>query len=273
MLQLQDKYSESRIDALKRYLEREAANGRPRDYEIMIDGFKVIPRTNNLDEFHNYEIEMRDDTRNVTFLVYDGPTTPRNTKYTFRLDPQPDLSLSGTEALGEINRIVQQKLDEKDKDVRIERLQEKLEDTEKKLEDAEQYQEQLEAEIETLKANKYNLSGFNLGEFGSVILEHLIKRHGSKIPGGLALAGFLDTPLPTQQQPSQAEGVASFQKQEEVPEFSEDQILLLKNWQLLEKQLNREQMLLLNGILSIFCQQPAQVETVADLLNIKIKKT
>lgn len=39
---VEERYDQNKIDSLKRYLKREAEKGRTRDYEIIVDGFKVV---------------------------------------------------------------------------------------------------------------------------------------------------------------------------------------------------------------------------------------
>ena len=83
---IEERYDQNKIDSLKRYLKREAEKGRTRDYEIIVDGFKVVSRTNDVEEFDDYEDEIQDNTRNIAILIYDGAGTNRNTRYSFSLN-------------------------------------------------------------------------------------------------------------------------------------------------------------------------------------------
>jgi len=274
MPQIEEKYDQSRIDVLKRYLQREATNGRPKDYEILVDGFKVIPRTRNIDEFEDYEIEMREDTRNVSVLIYDGPVTPRNTKYSFRVVQKQEKPADGGNGLGEVEQLIQQKLDEKDRVYELEKLKDKLAATAKQLEEAEEYNGQLEQQLEEARTNKYNLGSINIADLGSQLLEYAFKRHAHKFPGGDQLAGFLNMPgpiLPGQPPQGQGQGAeteATFQK-EDAPQLSENELCHLHNFRIMEQQLSPQQMQTTIGILKAFCEHPEQTDIVATLLDIK----
>ena len=161
---IEEKFDQSRIDSIKRYLQREAEKGRTKDYEIIVDGFKVVSRTDNLDEFEDYEAEIKNSTRNVSILVFDGQSTNRNTRYSFLLQGEPNTAqpkpLNG---LGEIDQIIQEKLDAKDKEYELKQLREKLQETETALQESEEYNEQLEKAIAELKS-KNTLESKNMGE-------------------------------------------------------------------------------------------------------------
>jgi hypothetical protein len=269
---IEEKYDQNRIDVLKRYLQREATNGRPRDYEILVDGFKVIPRTRNLDEFDDYEIEMREDTRNVSILVYDGPATPRNTKYSFRVEKQQERLDGIGNGLGAVEQLIRDKLDENERIHELEKLKETLDATQQKLREAEEYCGQLEEQLEENRANKYKLGSLNIAELGAQVLEYTIKRHAHKIPGGEQLAGFLNAPILVSPQPEQeAQTEATFQKQEESP-LTDVQMRHLNNLHIMERRLKGNQMSTTLAILSKLAEHPEQIDIVAALLNIEIKK-
>ena len=144
---IEERYEQNKIDSLKRYLKREAEKGRTRDYEIIVDGFKVVSRTDDVEEFDDYEEEIKDNTRNISILIYDGAGTNRNTRYSFSLNqdnasPIPAKPMNGIGGLGEIDEIIQQKLEEKDRDYKISSLEKELEDTQQKLAEAEEYHQQ-----------------------------------------------------------------------------------------------------------------------------------
>ena len=266
---IEERYDQGRIDVLKRYLQREAANGRTKDYEILVDGFKVIPRTRNLDEFDDYEIELRDNTRNLSILVYDGPVTPRNTKYSFRIEkPQETLNGPGN-GLGATEQLINDKLAERDRQYELERLKEELADTHKQLEDAEDYHKILEDKLAQAEANKHKISG-GIGALGTVILENLVKRNAHLFPGASAFAGLLgvdvpEAPPPTQE--SQPATEATFQKQDDPP-LTQEQMHYLNNLRALERILNRQQLNTIFNILQKLTERPDQIDTVAALLNI-----
>ena len=98
--------------------KKEQAKERSKDYEIIIDGFKIVSRTNDATEFDDYEPELNENTKNISVLIFDGAKTNRNTKYSFALgDDLP--KKEKPKALGEIDLIIQEKLDAKDKEYEL----------------------------------------------------------------------------------------------------------------------------------------------------------
>ena len=285
---IEEKYDQHKIDSLKRYLQREADKDRKKDYEIIVDGFKVVSRTDNVDEFEDYEQEIKDNTRNISILIYDGGSTNRNTRYSFALNRDSTISeqpVNGVGGVGEIDQMIQQRLEEKDKQYELKSLNEKLAATEAKLEDAEEYQEGLETEVEQLKeqvaqlkeqvsANKFNLGSLNLVELGSEVLKHTLSKNAGKSPMAASLAGILGAlnPPAEPKQAAEPEGEVSFHEQTETdhPQLTEHQMLILKSVQQMEQVLNGEQLLTMNHIIISLMQHPEQLMPVAELLNVQI---
>jgi hypothetical protein len=275
---IEERFDQHKIDSLKRYLQREADKGRARDYEIIIDGFKVVSRTNDVNEFEDYEQEIKDNTRNISILVYDGDRTNRNTRYSFLLNndtaitQQPQNNMG---SLGEIDQMIQQRLDEKDKEYQINALKEKLAATEQQLDEAEEYQDILQKEIDHLKANKYNLNGLNLVEVGSELLKYTINKNANKSPFAAQLSGILGALASTEQpaipqNASEPECEATFEEQQQ-PQLNEMQLLILSSIQQMEKAFTPEQLPVMNQVMICLMEHPDQLFPVAELLNIKTK--
>jgi hypothetical protein len=269
---IEERYDQNKIDSLKRYLKREADKGRTKDYEVIVDGFKVVSRTDDVDEFDDYEEEIKDNTRNISILIYDGAGTNRNTRYSFALNqdntsPIPSKPVNGLGGLGEIDEIIQQKLDEKDRDYKISSLEKELDEAQQKLAEAEEYHQQLQDEITELKTVKKNPMSLQLGEIGASIMDNLLKRN---IP---QLAGVLNGIIPPPAQATQAEtqGEATFQKQGEPnasPQLSERQLRNLSNLEMMEEVFSEEQLQIAIVILRKLMEYPEQLIPVAQFLNL-----
>ena len=279
---LEERFDQHKVDSLKRYLQREADKGRARDYEVIIDGFKVVSRTNEVSEFDDYEQEIRDTTRNLSILIYDGDKTNRNTRYSFALNQenvipaQPQNSLG---SLGEIDTIIQQKMDEKDKDYQLKTAKEKLAETQEKLDEAEEYVEILKEELEHIKANRFQMKDVNLLEVGAELLKFTINKNAKKSPFAAQLSGILgalsdmDQPaLPPQNEPEpDCEVTVQEQPASPQPELTEMQLLILKSIQQMEKAFTPEQLPVMNQIIIKLMQNPGQLIPVAELLNVQIE--
>ncbi len=275
---VEEKYDQGKVDSLKRYLQREADKGRPRDYEVVIDGFKVLSRTDNIEEFEDFEQEIKDTTRNISILIYDGKSTNRNTRYSFLLHGDNSLPLSGTGGggLGAVDQLIQTRLDEKDREYALKALKDQLAEAEQLIKEGEKYQDQLEKELAHLKANKYNLGGLDLVELGSFVLKHTITSHAPTSPLAAQMAGILGalsggegSQTPT----SEPEGEASFRElSADAPqsELTEHQQLILQSVQQMEQVFNSKQLMVMNQVIVTLMQRPSELMTIAGLLNIKI---
>jgi hypothetical protein len=274
---IEERYDQNKIDSLKRYLKREADKGRARDYEIIVDGFKVVSRTNEVDEFDDYEDEIKDNTRNIAILIYDGAGTNRNTRYSFSLNqdnasPISAKPINGLGGLGEIDEIIQQRLDEKEKDFKISSLEKELEETSQKLSEAEDYHKQLEDEIVRLKEEKPKPHAFSLqlGEIGATVLDGLLKRNIPQLAG--ILNGFSEPQAAHATTTTEPEVEATFQKKgnaQTSPQLTEQQIGRLRNLELMEQAFNGEQLQVVIAIIQKLIQMPEQVIPVAQFLNLQ----
>ena len=280
---IEERYDQHKIDSLKRYLQREAEKGRARDYEIIIDGFKVVSRTNDVNEFDGYEEEIRDTTRNLSILIYDGDKTPRNTKYSFALNqdsPIPAQPQNGLGSLADIDQMIQQKMDDKEKDFQIRTLTEKLEETEGKLQEAEEYNEKLQDELKYIKENRFKMKDVNLLEVGAELLKYTVAKNANKSPLAQQLNGILGAlsnieqpALPPQQTPdaSDTECETTTQEHGDAPELTDIQKLIFRSIQQMERAFTPQQLPIVNGVLVKLMENPDQLIPVAELLNVQIE--
>ena len=202
MATVADKFDQGKIDRLKKYLLKEEQNGRTRDYEISVDDFVIVPRTNDVSEFDDYEMEMTNETRNLSIVIYKVNNN-RNTCYSFCLkgEPEPPKEREQKMGLGEIDVMIQErvkeKLDAKDKEYEFARIKEKLAEKEEKLDEAEEYIEKIEKEITDLRAEMEEVRKGKIKNLlkqsegvGNLIFSNVLGGIIKKIPGGEGLAGL-----------------------------------------------------------------------------------
>lgn len=276
---IEERYDQNKIDSLKRYLKREADKDRTRDYEIIVDGFKVVSRTNDVEEFDDYEEEIKDNTRNIAILIYDGAGTNRNTRYSFSLNqdstsPIPSKPVNSIGSLGEIDEIIQQKLEEKDKDYKIAALEKELEETQRQLTEAEQYHTQLEETIIRIREEKEEKPkphplAVQLGLIGSNILDGLLKKNIPQLNG---LLGGVATEQPDPIATETPEAEATFKKKGDTPpapQMTEQQQRNLRNLEMMEQAFDGEQLQIVIAIIQKLMEKPEQVIPVAQFLNLQ----
>ena len=75
-------------------MQNSKEQGEVEDYEIFVDAFKVVKRTNDLARFESYSNFIQPETKAVTIVIYDG-TSPRNTKHIFTIKEDNTNGLSG----------------------------------------------------------------------------------------------------------------------------------------------------------------------------------
>lgn len=262
-------YTTEKLLKVKRLLEKAKERNTPRYFEIVVDGFKVVQRTNDLSEFDSHEEFVDDDTREVVILLYsDNPTSPRNTKHIFRLKeikkeiPVPVVpvqqGLSGVELQAKIDEVVEKK----DMQNQIKDLQKQLEDSQKKLTEADEYiekledlKENLEKEVEEVK-RKSGERWMKLAENPPLWVQQLVvgKITGTELSG-------------TEQKPN--EGEVTFSKKSSSSSLSEEQKRHLQVIQAMEQELNEEQLHLLMQINDSLITDKTKIPEVADLLDLK----
>ena len=261
-----DKYDQLKIDKLKHFLMEMAARGQARPFEIFVDNLKVIPKTEDPKEFDNYEYYMNEDTEKIRILIYNSAATPRNDQYCFYVQQnKPEKSLNG---LGDLDGIIQEKLSARDREHEARLMKEELEETKKQLEEAEEYAEQLERQLEEAKSNKYKLGKLDLVELGGAVLEKLAVKNAGTLEK-IGLAGLV-APNNTVGTATTEETNASFQKKSESPpDLKPEHLQYIPVLQQLDAAFERPQLEIVMKVIAKFSEEPEQLQTVAELLNIQ----
>lgn len=187
-LQSKERYDPAKIERLAEHLRLYNEKEQPIDFEIIVDGFKVVRRTNDPAMFSMFESFIDANTKSMEILLYNGASN-NNDKTIFYFGELPKEGLSGVDVDNRIDEGVQRKLKERDYDA----LKKDNEDLEKEIDELEKQVEQLEKEKADLVASQSPLKGV-LGEIGSSLVESFIKRNPlvmKSIPGGEALAGLI----------------------------------------------------------------------------------
>jgi hypothetical protein len=263
-----EKYDQLKIDKLKHFLQEMATKGTARPYEIFVDNLKVVPKTEDPKDFDNYEYYMNEDTEKIRILIYNSAASPRNDQYCYYLPKnKPESSLNG---LGEIETIIQEKLSARDREHELIKLKEELEETKRQLEEAEEYSESLEQQLEEAKSTKYKLGKLDLVELGGAVLEKLAVKNSPALEK-IGLGGLIGSDA-TQANPKVDESEVSFQKktENENQKLNPDQLQYIPVLQQLDTAFDRSQLQVVMQVLGKFSEEPENLKTVAELLNIQI---
>lgn len=131
------KYNSENIDMIYNSLSNLSSQGKPKDFEIKIDGLTVVHRTNRLNKFSLYRKSMFETTNEVTIMIYNGSSRV-NDKYILTRNLLSDYSQ--VDINEEVKRIVKQRQHEQEfkrlleaevyHKKKIQKLKDKIEDLE-----------------------------------------------------------------------------------------------------------------------------------------------
>jgi hypothetical protein len=266
-----EKFDQHKVDIIKRYLQRETDKGRPKDFEIIVDGFKVVSRTSDIEEFDDYEQEVTEDSHNLTILVYGNANANRNTRYSFSLQNETvRQSNQPANGLGEIDQVIAQKLEEKEREHEFSKLKEQLSATKTQLAEAEEYADNLQKRIKDMEEKRYT-QAVSLGEVASVVLKTLVKQHAARIPGGQALAGLLGADLPEELPVSAPQEAApvSFERQPDSEPLDEQTRNRLSLIEQMQHRFTEQQLIAVFSIMDALSAAPEKIEAVLVQLGLQ----
>lgn len=257
-----EKYNQSKLDKLADYLRLYKEKGQPIDYEIMVDGFKAVRRTNDPEMFSMFENFVNADTKSVEVLFYTGTSNNNDKHIYFFGDNNPKEELSGLD----IDSRVEEQMARKMKDSAYEDLKKKNIELEKEVSDLEDEIERLEKDKAAYESSQSPLKGI-LGDIGSSLVESFIRRNPAvmkSIPGGDALAGLIDSD-DKRTDKSQAEGSVSFQPKQ--PQLSEEDNWAIAFGSQLKSQFKQDEFNDVLEILQALSGDKSKIKTVLQLLT------
>lgn len=262
-----DKFDQLKIDKLKHFLEEMALKGQARPFEIFVDNLKVVPKTEDIKEFDNYEYYMNEDTEKIRILIYNSVATPRNDQYCFYVQQhKTGRSLNG---LDDIETVIQEKLTARDKEYELNRLTRELEETKQQLHEAEEYSEELEQKLAEARSTKYKLGSIDLLDFGAGLLGKFAEKN-PKLLAGIGLEGLAGGDANRTEDVEHEELKAHFQKKQPAePEVAPELVGYLPLLAQLDKSFSRDDLRIVMQILGSLSEEPTNLKPVAELLNIQ----
>lgn len=252
-------------DLVRLYRDRE----QPFDYEIVVDGLKVVRRTSDPDMFFIFENFVTADTKNVEIIFYNGNSNVNEKRMFTFVDEEPEKGLSGVE----IDARIQESREQLRKELEHERIQKENTELKGRVEELEKEVENLEKANEELINSQSPLKGF-LGEIGSSFVESFIRRNPNVIkglPGGEALAGLIETDNKRKEQEEQAsDSEVSFKpKSEGGHTLSEDDRNAITFVNQLRAQFQREEFDKVMLILQTLADDKSKIDLILNHVNIK----
>lgn len=160
-------FNSENLQRLKRWMVDAALQGHSKYFEILVDGIRVIHKTIKLEEFDLHIKWIDESTQSMRILVYNTKNSHRSQVFEFRTGKYQDgisdqLYPTRKPRLSEeeIDRRVQQTLEEKQKKQAFAEMQKQNRDLTRRLEDAETYIRRLETQADENKSDAdFDLNG------------------------------------------------------------------------------------------------------------------
>ena len=282
-MQQTNPYNDVKLSQFKMWLHDMVDKGEGKFIEVLVDDVKVVPRTNKIESLDDHKVYLDENTQSVKVFVYNTENSNRYTQFTFLIEKRKPIEtsmqiqtqgLSGIELENKINDRVTQTLAQERESWQTDLLRRDFDTCKKDLADAEEYIEDLEKQLTQFKSKKLHWGEVNLGDVASVIVEGMVKRNPhwvAKLPGGDALAGLIAKEA-TETTAEVIENEVVIKKKTPADDMSAEMKAQLGFLKQLESHFNQEQLDKIMLILQAFVEEPKHVDTVFDLLEIKIKK-
>lgn len=277
-------YNDVKLSQFKMWLHDMADKGEGKYLEVYVDDVKVVPRTNRIEALDDHKVYLEDTTETIKVFIYNTENSNRYQQFTFVLEKkkpiehpvqiqtQQSQGLSGIELENRINDRVTQSLAQERERWQTDLMKRDFDVCKKELSEAEEYIEDLEKQLSQFKSKKLHWGDVNLGDVASVIVEGMVKRNPhwvAKLPGGDALAGLIAREA-TETTAEVIENEVVFKKKTPSDEgMSEEMKAQLGFLKQLESHFSQEQLDKIMLILQSFVEEPKNIETVFDLLEIK----
>lgn len=263
------KYDPLKVSKLAEVLRLHHEKGNAMDYEIILDGLKVVRRTSDPQLFSLFENFVSADTRLLEVVLYPGASN-NNEKHLFTFTEEKEQGLSGIE----IDHRIQEQVQKERKEWEFELLKKEHGELKEEVKELEEEVERLEKVNEDLINAQSPLKGV-LGEFGSSFLESFVRRNPhiiKNIPGGEALAGLIETDNKQREETSDENAEVTFQPKNNSDNASltEDQQSAIAFVYQLKKQFTKGEFDQVLHILQALSDDKSRIGSVLTMFDIKI---
>jgi hypothetical protein len=284
-MQQSNPYNDVKLSQFKMWLQDMGEKGDKKYFEVFVDDVKVVPHTNKIESLDDHKVYIDDTTSTVKVFVYNTENSNRYQQFTFSFEKkkpveqnlnnniQQTQGLSGIELENRINERLSLSIAQERERWQTDLMKRDFEECKKKLHDAEEYIDELEDKLNQFKGKKLIWGDVSLGDVASVIVEGMVKRNPhwvAKLPGGDALAGLIAKEATETTTAEVIENEVEFKKKTSVDDSVsaevKAQLGFLKQ---LETHFNQEQLDSIMLILQSFVDDPKQIETVFELLELK----
>lgn len=265
-------YDASEIESIRLMLDAEAKEGRPLSFEIKVNGFTRVHKTNKVERFEELHNFLNENTTDLVISVYPDVNSNRKEWYKYKLNSKPE-ALNGVDMEAKISERMKQ-FEEK---LAMQRTEEKLKETEHKLEQAELYIDILEDKLEDVKTKPNHIGSFDLGKLASSTIEGIAIHYPKvldKVPVLNGIAKVIQEENRTK--PAQLnggfEGEVSFKQKAKptAPAETEHDEAVQQLSEFIAEHFDQDQKQILGAVIVALGENTSQLKTVAELLNIDL---
>ncbi len=270
-------YDTEEVESIKQLLVSESKNSTPLFFEIKVDGFMKVRKTDKVERFDELYSFINDKTQELIINIYIDPPSDKKEWYKFRLkDEQKDEPLSGLDIDSKVN----ERMKVFEKDMEHKQTKDELRKQQEKTNSAEQYIEILETRIETMQAKPNHFGSWDIGKLAASTIEGIAVHYPKileKVPvlNGIAKVIQEDQKTKPQQLSGSFEGDVSFKAKENKKELSpeekanEDFVRNLIGF--IGEHFEDDERNVLGWVILELGENPSQLNTVAELLGIDVK--
>jgi hypothetical protein len=151
-----DIYEPKKLEAVYQNIVAKSKTDKPQYYEIRVDDFAVVEKTNDPERFMNYAEFVDANTKHISVFLYHHNCTSSD-KWFFHLQPNQFTNINGLNGLGSMESPLEQEKQQKEKwrkDLHYEQLIEENADLKKEIEELEHTIELIEEEKTNIKSNR-----------------------------------------------------------------------------------------------------------------------
>ncbi len=150
---IKEAYTENRVEMIYELLKKDAENGSPRDYDVMVDGLKVVSRNNDPGRFYDFEQFVLPESCNITINIHER--SHRSMKYILLLQQEEPTQgeLSG------LDSTIAARMKQERAKWEHKKLEEDYNDCLRSLKECEEFSRELQDRIHTLEMGKGSSSG------------------------------------------------------------------------------------------------------------------
>ncbi|MEX1239455.1 MAG: hypothetical protein WEB30_07050 [Cyclobacteriaceae bacterium] len=264
------KYDPVQVQKLADIIRIYHEKGQPIDYEIAVDGLKVVRRTSDPDMFYLFENFVTADTKAVEIIFYTGTSNVNERRLFSFVDDVEERGLSGFEVQAQVKEQLGEQKKELLKELHYDQLVKENQGLKDDVAELEKEVEQLEKEKQVLLDSQSPLKGF-LGEVGSSLVESFIRRNPNVIkgiPGGEALAGLMNAEAKPDE--SKAENTeVSFQPKGKTQSLSEEDQAAITFVNQLKSQFSKDEFDKILLILQTLADDKSKIDLILNHVNIK----